>query len=202
MDAGLILLSGGKSSRMGTNKALLPIEGKSNVERIFESLGGEFSQRILVTNNPEEYTPLIPQDVKTVSDVYPGLGPLAGIHAGLLASNAEYNLVVACDMPFVSQRLAKLLIQKSLGYQAVVPRFKGLRQPLFAVYHQSMTTDIERFLKGNDLRVNNLLKKGNTLWIDDDDLHSIPEIERAFYNMNYPEEYEKAQEWVRKEAWT
>ncbi|MDQ0252877.1 molybdopterin-guanine dinucleotide biosynthesis protein A [Evansella vedderi] len=196
MNAGLILLSGGKSSRMGTNKALLPIEGKTNIERIFESLGEGFTDRILVTNSPEEYAPLLPEDVKIVSDVYPGLGPLSGIHAGLLATAAEYNVVVACDMPFVSRQLGQLLVQKSKGYQAVVPRFRGMRQPLFAVYHKSMTGDIERFLQGNDFRVNNLWGKVNTLWVEEDDLSTIPEIELAFYNMNYPEEYEKVKEWV------
>lgn len=195
MDAGLILLSGGKSSRMGTNKALLPVEGKANIERILESLGEGFSERIIVTNNPEEYE-LIKEKVTLTLDIYPGLGPLSGIHAGLLASSAEYNVVVACDMPFVSQQLAQVLIENSSGYQAVVPRFNGMRQPLFAVYHHSMVDEIERFLKGDDYRVNNLWDKVNMLWLDEDKLRTLPQIERAFYNMNNPEEYKQVQEWV------
>ncbi|MCT8136517.1 molybdenum cofactor guanylyltransferase [Anaerobacillus sp. CMMVII] len=197
MNAGLILLSGGKSSRMGTNKALLPVEGKANIERILDSLGEDFTDRIIVTNSPEDYS-LLEEKVKLIPDVYPGLGPLSGIHAGLLASSAEYNIVVACDMPFVSQQLARILVASSPGYQAVVPRFNGMRQPLFAVYHQLMVEEIERFLKGNDFRVNNLWDKVNMLWLEDEVLSSIPEIERAFYNMNKPEEYKQVQEWVAK----
>ncbi|WP_078596177.1 molybdenum cofactor guanylyltransferase [Evansella clarkii] len=190
MNAGLIVLSGGKSSRMGRNKALLPIEGKAMIQRIFDSLGEEFSDRILVTNRPEEYAPLLPDDVKIVSDVYPGSGPLSGIHAGLLASAAEYNVVAACDMPFVSRHVAELLVKKSQGFDAVVPRFNRMRQPLFAVYHKSVAGEIEGILEGNDFRVNNLWKKLNTLWLEEDDLSTIPEIERAFLNINNPEEYE------------
>ncbi|WP_167553162.1 molybdenum cofactor guanylyltransferase [Evansella clarkii] len=190
MNAGLIVLSGGKSSRMGRNKALLPIEGKAMIQRIFDSLGEEFSDRILVTNRPEEYAPLLPDDVKIVSDVYPGSGPLSGIHAGLLASAAEYNVVAACDMPYVSKHVAELLVKKSQGFDAVVPRFNRMRQPLFAVYHKSVAGEIEGILEGNDFRVNNLWKKLNTLWLEEDDLSTIPEIERAFLNINNPEEYE------------
>lgn len=190
MNVGLIVLSGGKSSRMGRNKALLPIDGKLMIQRIFDSLGEEFSDRILVTNRPEEYAPLLPEGVKIVSDVYPGAGPLSGIHAGLLASAAEYNVVAACDMPFVSRQVAEILVQKSQGYEAVVPRFNGMRQPLFAVYHKSAAGEIEGILEGNDFRVNNLWKKLNTLWLEEDDLSTIPEIERAFLNINNPEEYE------------
>lgn len=190
MNAGLIVLSGGKSSRMGRNKALLPIDGKLMIQRIFDSLGEEFSDRILVTNRPEEYAPLLPDDVKIVSDVYPGSGPLSGIHAGLLASAAEYNVVAACDMPFVSRHVAELLVKKSQGFDAVVPRFNRMRQPLFAVYHKSVAGEIEGILEGNDFRVNNLWKKLNTLWLEEDDLSTIPEIERAFLNINNPEEYE------------
>ncbi len=198
MKAGLILLSGGKSSRMGTNKALLPIEGKANIERIVDSLGEDFADRVLVTNTPEEYS-MLKDKVKIVTDVYPGLGPLSGIHAGLLVSNAEYNIVVACDMPFVSRELARLLIEKSEGYQAAVPRFNGMRQPLFAVYHQSIISEIEELIKGNDFRVNNLWAKVNMLWVEDESMHSIPDVERAFYNMNYPEEYDQVKKWVSKE---
>lgn len=197
MDAGLILLSGGKSSRMGTNKALLPVEGKLNIERILESLGENFKDRIIVTNTPDEYR-FLQGKVNIVPDIYPGLGPLSGIHAGLVASKAEYNVVVACDMPFVSEDLARVLVEKSHGFQAVVPRFNGMRQPLFAVYHQSMIEEIERFLKGNDFRVNNLWEKVKMLWLDEENLRFIPQIERAFYNMNKPEEYQQVQEWVTK----
>ncbi|RXJ01901.1 molybdenum cofactor guanylyltransferase [Anaerobacillus alkaliphilus] len=198
MNAGLILLSGGKSSRMGTNKALLPIEGKANIERIVDSLGDEFTDRVLVTNSPDEYA-LLKEKVKIVTDIYPGLGPLSGIHAGLLASSAEYNVVVACDMPFVSKKLARLLVEKSVGYQAAVPRFNGMRQPLFAVYHKSIVSEIEQFLKGNDFRVNNLWGKVKMLWVEDESLQSIPEVEKAFFNMNYPEEYDQVKKWVSKE---
>src|SRR3954469_4803909 len=109
MKAAAIILSGGKSSRMGTNKALLKINEKTNIKRITDTLKVLFNDIILVTNDPEDYQFL---GVKMVSDHYPGQGPLAGVHAGLLASPHETNFVVACDMPFVSVGLAELLVKK------------------------------------------------------------------------------------------
>ena len=112
MKAGAIILSGGKSSRMGTNKALLPFKEKTNIERIRDELRSLFDDIILVTNDPESYEFL---KIKTVSDKYPGKGPLAGVHAGLMASNYEENIVVACDMPFVSADLAGTLVLDKLN---------------------------------------------------------------------------------------
>src|SRR3954453_3010010 len=118
MKAAAIILSGGKSSRMGTNKALLKINEKTNIERIADTLKLSFNDIILVTNHPEDYQFL---GLKMVSDYYPDKGPLAGVHAGLLSSTYDTNFIVACDMPFVSGELAEVLVQKCGDYDAVIP---------------------------------------------------------------------------------
>ena len=94
---------------MGTNKALLKINEKTNIERIADTLKMSFNDIILVTNHPEQYQFL---GLKMVADYYPGKGPLAGVHAGLLSSHYDTNFIVACDMPFVSVELAEVLVQK------------------------------------------------------------------------------------------
>src|SRR5690606_20588107 len=101
-----IILAGGKSSRMGRNKALLDFHGQTVIETIANELQKIVNHLIIVTNNQEDYAFL---QLPMVSDKWQGIGPLAGIHAGLSISKTEKNLVVACDMPFVSREIGSYL---------------------------------------------------------------------------------------------
>lgn len=191
MKAAAILLSGGKSSRMGTNKALLKINGKTNIERIRDELIKLFDEVILVTNEPEEYRFL---NLKTVTDEYPGKGPLAGIHAGLKASSFDANLVVACDMPFVSAELAESMVKNLGHHDAVVPVIGGRRHPLFAVYQKSIMEAAEASIGKDRLRLQHLFENLDVHFLTEQDLetYSNGSLERIFFNMNKPEEYEQA----------
>lgn len=193
MNAGVILLAGGQSSRMGTNKALLPIGGQQNIVRIIEELAGVFSPPILVTNQPEEYEAL---GLPMAGDVYPGKGPLAGLHAGLLASPFEDNLLVACDMPFASSRLGQFLWSQLEGYDAVVPYLGGKQHPLFAVYRKSSLPIVEDCLKQEKLRMFDFLKQIRVNEIHAENTPLEIDLEKAFFNMNRPGDYEQAKEWV------
>jgi molybdenum cofactor guanylyltransferase len=196
MNAGAIILSGGQSSRMGTNKALLPISEKPNIERIKDELDKNFEEMILVTNHPEVYGFL---KIKMVSDHYPGKGPLAGVHAGLLATSHEANLVVACDMPFISAGLGAILVENLREYDAVVPIIGGTKHPLFAVYRKKIVNEIKSCLENNSLRMIHLLDKLNVLYINEEDLktYNKESLEQIFFNMNHPEEYEFAKKWAK-----
>jgi molybdenum cofactor guanylyltransferase len=189
MKAGAIILSGGKSRRMGTNKALLPVSEKPNIERIKDELLPVFEDMILVTNHQETYEFL---NVKMVSDRYPGKGPLAGIHAGLLASDQEVNLVVACDMPFISAGLGAVLVENLREYDAVVPIIEGTMHPLFAVYRKKTIHVFENCLENNNLRMIHLLDQLNVLYLTEENLQSFTNdsLAQIFFNMNHPEEYQ------------
>ncbi len=191
MKAGAIILSGGKSSRMGKNKALLPINEQTNIERIRDELKSLFDDIILVTNDPEVYEFL---NLKSVSDKYPGKGPLAGIHAGLMASDYEENIVVACDMPFISAELASTLVQNLKHYDAMIPVIGGKKNPLFAAYQKRIVPEIEACLKEDRLRVIHLLDKLNVRYPDEEFLQAYSDVhlDEIFFNMNVPEEYEEA----------
>lgn len=194
MEAGGIILSGGKSSRMGTNKAFLKINQKTNIERVRDELKKLVSEIILVSNEPDAYRFL---QLKTVKDKFPGQGPLAGIHAGLKASAYDVNLVVACDMPFVSSELAMRLFQLSDGYDAVIPVINGRKQPLFAVYKKEIAKEIEKCMERNNLRLMQLLNHLDVFYATEEDLQgfSTDSLEQIFFNMNAPEEYEHAKNW-------
>lgn len=195
MKAAAIILSGGKSSRMGTNKALLKINEKTNIERIAETLKVHFDDIILVTNDPETFQFL---GLKMVRDLYPGKGPLAGIQAGLKASNYDVNFIVACDMPFVSGPLAKTLVGSSGNYDAVIPVINGRQHPLFAVYRKKIVTQVEKNLVDDRLAIKGLLDYLNVRYVTEKDLpdYSSLDLERFFFNMNQPNEYEDAKKWA------
>jgi len=193
MKAAAIILSGGKSSRMGTNKALLTINEQTNIERMADQLKTHFEELILVTNEPQDYQFL---RLKTVTDQYPGMGPLAGLHAGLRASNYEVNFVAACDMPFLSGELARVLLNKIADFDAVVPVIAGRQQPLFAVFQKRITKQVEQCIKRGELRMLELLTKLNICYLTEKELQ-IPNLKRSFFNMNNPSEYETAKKWAR-----
>lgn len=197
MDVGAVILAGGKSSRMGQNKALLPIDGISNIERIKISLSEAFSEIMLVANDETIYEFL---HVPIVRDLFLDKGPLAGIQAGLLAAKYETNLFVACDMPFISSELGRQLAAESTGYDAVVPIINGVRHPLFAVYKKTVLPILEKCLHQNELRIKNLLDQVNVKYITEAELQNmeIDILTQVFYNMNHPSEYEEAKKMAKK----
>ena len=190
-EAAAIILAGGKSSRMGTNKALLKINDKMNVERIRDELRNSFHDIILVTNDPKAYEFL---GINMVSDDYPGMGPLAGLHAGLKASARKVNLVVACDMPFVSAKLSRLLVEQYRGGDAVVPVINGKPQPLFAVYKKEIADNAAKCIEHGKRSMNYLLDRLVVHYVTEKDLADFAnvDLERFFFNMNEPQDYEAA----------
>lgn len=199
MKAAAIILAGGKSSRMGTNKALLKINEKTNIERIVEQLKLLFDNLILVTNDVKTYEFL---DVQMVPDQYPGMGPLAGVHAGLNVSNYDVNLVVACDMPFISSELAEALLANASNYDAVIPVINGKQHPLFAVYQKQVAKMVEERIQSGQLRMKHLLDDLNVLYVTEKELatYSPITLEKVFFNMNHPEEYVEAKKWAESDV--
>lgn len=198
MKSGAIILSGGKSSRMGANKALLEMNEKTSIQRIYDELKRTTENIILVTNDPESYEFL---NIRTVTDRFPGMGPLAGIHAGLIASPFDVNLVAACDMPFISAEAAEELI-KSIGrFDAAVPVISGKRHPLFAVYRKDIAFRIQECLETNQLRMKHLLDGLNVRYVTEKDFRiDNSRLERIFFNMNHPNEYEEAKKWLGQQG--
>jgi molybdenum cofactor guanylyltransferase len=196
MKAAAIILSGGKSSRMGTNKALLKLNEKTTIERMVDSLKIYFDDIILVTNEMESYQFL---GVKMVSDYYPGKGPLAGFHAGLMASDYDVNFITACDMPFISGELAATLVNMIDHHDALVPVINGKMQTLCGVFQKKNVTKIEECIENGRLPIKQLLDHLNVLYVTEKELQAYTNIdlERVFFNMNHPHEYEEAKKWLR-----
>jgi molybdenum cofactor guanylyltransferase len=195
VEVGVILLAGGKSSRMGTNKALLSIGKTPAIERIVQQLGSMFAEILLVTNTPEEYKWL---GLKMVLDEFPGCGPLAGIHMGLKSASFARNLVVACDMPFVSSELGAFLMEQCVGFDAAVPVQKENMQPLFAGYQKSCLPYLEDSLQKGQYKLKAFLKAVRVNYISEMELQKFVDPTHAFFNMNNPEDYKTAQTIIDK----
>ncbi|WP_374721604.1 molybdenum cofactor guanylyltransferase [Peribacillus tepidiphilus] len=188
-----ILLAGGKSSRMGQNKALLSFSDRKTVEKIASELQEATDEVLLVTNTFSDYKFL---RLKMVEDEYKEKGPLAGIHAGLQAAENEYCFVAACDMPFIQGELIREIVSYLNEYDAVVPNIRGQLHPLFAAYRRSCLESIEACIKNNDLRIRSFHSKVSTKIMKEEDFSTDVRNSSAFlynfFNMNLPQEYEEA----------
>ncbi|WP_243372596.1 molybdenum cofactor guanylyltransferase [Geotalea sp. SG265] len=145
-----VILAGGASSRMGSNKALLPYRGGRFIEAIHRQLARHFGEVIVVTNTPEQYRFL---PCRTVGDIFPGMGALAGIHAGLFHSTNPAIFAVACDMPYLSDELIGYLAGRCNPAGVVIPESDGGLEPLHAVYGRGCLDAMERSLAAGKKRV-------------------------------------------------
>ncbi|MCQ6274537.1 molybdenum cofactor guanylyltransferase [Bacillus sp. V3B] len=191
MNTTAVILAGGKSSRMGTNKALLTIEGKTVIEGMVEKIEPIVDDMIIVTNTFEEYEFL---QLPMIEDKWKGMGPLAGIEAGLSASKTDRNLIIACDMPFISTELGTYLLSCLEDYQAAVPEVSGQLHPLFASYRKEVHGAVTQSLEQNQLRIRHLLHSIHVKIVKEELLQSLglPNEEIYFFNMNDRDEYQKA----------
>jgi molybdopterin-guanine dinucleotide biosynthesis protein A len=182
------ILAGGASSRMGTDKSQLLIDSQKFVDRIADRLSSIASSVTVVGSkfqNPK---------LRTVGDVYPNWGALGGLHAALDACKAEWALVVACDLPFVTTELFVRLAQLSENHDAVVPiQPDGRPQPLCALYRtqpcRGVATDLIRAGKRRPL---DLLEAVNTHLIKFSELEQLNQSRRFFVNINTPADYDEA----------
>ena len=138
------ILAGGRSSRMGKDKALLEVNGKKLVQRVHEKVKNLFSETIVIANKPDALTFL---DIPVFPDLIANLGPLGGIYTALKHSSFPQCLVIACDLPFVPEELIRSLCDDAGGYDILSIDFGRGVEPLCSVYHQDCIKMIEKQMK-------------------------------------------------------
>ncbi len=178
----VIILAGGQSRRMGTNKALLQLDGEIVISRIVKEAERLDGEMLLVTNQPEEYEFL---QLPHVSDLRKGIGPLAGLEAGLMASKTEHNLLLACDLPFFQAEAGERLLQYLNEYEIAVPLTEGRRHPLCAAYRKSLLPKVQKALDEGERRMDSLLDAAKAKLVKGEG----PE---SFFNMNTMQDYQWA----------
>lgn len=178
-----IILAGGKSSRMGYDKAFAELGGAPLIEKQVDLLRGIFKKIIIVTNTPEKYKL---SKVKTVKDIIPGFGPLSGIYSGLIASRSLHNFIVACDMPFINTGLIEYMHKKAAGYDVVIPKVKNKYEPLFCIYSQSCLKYIKALFEKKSLRIISFFPQVKVKKITAREISRFSRPEKIFVNINTP----------------
>ncbi|MCL0032720.1 molybdenum cofactor guanylyltransferase [Peptococcaceae bacterium] len=189
MNFSAAVLAGGKSSRMGTDKAFLEIKHCCMIDRVLSELRKITDDILIITNNLEKYNY---RDVYICKDIYQDVGPIAGIHSALVHSQKQAVLIVACDMPFIKASLAKYLVDNLKDYDAVVPVINSFFEPLFAVYKTSCIPYIEQYIEHGKRKISGFFSLINLKCIDERHISSIVDPNIAFYNVNTPKELKLA----------
>ena len=190
-----IILTGGKSSRMGRNKAFLKVNGEVIIEKITRLFKALFDEVILVTSSPDEYKYL---NTKIVADIYPKSGSLIGIYSGLYHTSSQYAFVAACDMPFLKKDFIEYLIKQKDGYDIVIPFSPDGQQPLHAIYSKSCLKPMEDQIKKGVLKIVDILPRLSVRYVKEDEMIPFDPEFNSFFNVNTPSEFQKAEEMTAK----
>jgi len=197
-DATAVVLTGGKSSRMGRPKALLPFDGEPLIVQIVRHLKRVFAETVVVAA-PEQELPLLP--VALVRDQVAYQGPVSGIYRGLKAATKEVCFVTSCDAPFLDLALISHLLSEISDCDVVVPFWQERFQPLHAVYRRSVAPLLHEQLERGELRPIFLYDKVRTRKVHEDEIRTLDPEGMSFLNMNSPADYDSAlQLWRKKHS--
>ena len=187
--AAAVVLTGGKSSRMGRPKALLPFDGEPLIVHAVRRLEPLFSEIIVVAAAEQELPPL---PARLVRDQVAYQGPVAGIYYGLQEARGAIGFVISCDVPFLNLRFISYLLSQISDYDVVVPYWEERFQPLFAVYRREVAPLLKDQLERGELRPISLYKKVRTREVAPDEIRRCDPEGLSFLNMNTPEDYQAA----------
>jgi molybdopterin-guanine dinucleotide biosynthesis protein A len=185
-----VVLAGGKSSRMGTPKALLPFDDEPLIVHVVATLRNLFA-KVVVVAAPGQELPAMPATV--VRDDVAFQGPVGGLCYGLAAAGGEVSFVSSCDSAFLNLGLIAHLVSRISQHDVVVPYWQGRLQPLHAVYRRKVLPLLEDQLARGELRPVYLFDRVPTLKIEEDEIRRFDPDGSSFFNMNTPEDYVEAQ---------
>ncbi len=197
----VLILAGGRSRRMGQDKVWLPLDGVPMIERVVNRVLPVAAEILFSANAPERFEALaraLPVPSRVVADLFPGAGPLAGIHAGLTAARHDLLLALAADMPFVSLALVRQMIRLAQGFDAVAPQMPHPEtgelawEPLHALYRRSCAPAIAARLAAGERRVFCFLQDVRTRPLTPAEVAAVDPDARSFYNVNTPEDWQRA----------
>ena len=180
-----IILCGGKSIRMGENKAFIQIEGVPIINRIFDLFKVLFREVIIVTNQKDLFSDF---DSKIYSDLIPGKGALGGLYTGILLSSFQYCFCVACDMPFIQKPLVQYLIENIDDADVIVPQTKDGLEPLHAIYSKNCVKPIRKMIDEGKSKIVDIYDQVKVKIVDEKDFLRFDPGGESFINVNTPEE--------------
>lgn len=185
MKASGSVLVGGKSRRMGVDKPALLIGGEPLIARVVGALSKVVDEVVLVGNDASRFAWL---GVDCVADLIPNGGPLVGIYTALTVARHPFSLIVACDMPFIQPALLAYLLERALGWDAVVPLVDGRLEPLHAVYARSCLPAIEEMIRHREWCPLDLYPRVRVRYVEEAEIAVFEGGWRSFVNLNTPED--------------
>jgi molybdopterin-guanine dinucleotide biosynthesis protein A len=181
-----VLLAGGKSLRMGHDKARIEIGGQPLLSRSLDLLCRYFTTVLIAGDRPDVARPGIP----AIPDIYPG-SALGGLYTGLQSAQTEWIFVAPCDMPYPDPKILELLLKQRDGADAVVPRTPHGYEPVFALYHKNCLPHMEAMLQQGQYRIYDFYQRIKVNYLD---WQQMPAgWERSLLNINTPEQLEQLQ---------
>jgi len=191
-----IILAGGRSTRMGTNKALLPLPGNRHltfVEHLASTLTLFCAETILVARDSNDAANYTLPGVQVITDKVPDHGPLMGLYTGLSAIQAQRALVVAVDMPFIQPALISFILSQPPTDSLLVPLVNNVPQVLLAIYPHTILPLIDDRIQQGRRDLRSLLEVAPAQYIEEAQLRLVDPELRSFVNVNTPEELEYLQ---------
>ncbi len=160
------------------------------IETVLAHVADMGQEIFIVTNHPEPYAYL---GVPTVSDIFPGNGPLGGMHAALSHARNPHTLMVACDMPWLERPLLQYLITLRHTADVIVPRWDKFPEPLHAVYSKNCLPAIETNIQAKLLKIIRFYDKVKVRYVARDEIERFDRNGRSFANINTPQDLSQAQ---------
>jgi len=177
-----IILAGGKSKRMGTDKALLKLDGNTLLDKAIDLCKSVCNQVIISSNNPEHKR----MGYQVIPDEIEECGPIGGIYSCLKKSETIWNFVLSVDAAFVEPEFLSYLILETGDFNAVVPVHLHGKEPLVALYHKSCLPLVEKQIESASYKMQILLESLNTNYVDAQ--HWVEKYPKLFYNLNRPKD--------------
>lgn len=174
-----IILTGGKSSRMGTDKGLLELDGKTLLSRAVD-LCSQFCDEILISSDSEGHRIGLH---RLVADEVKDCGPMGGIYSCLKESSNQWNFVLSVDAPFVTKDFVEFMVSQTRNFDAVIPSHSQKKEPLIALYNKNILDKLKEQLDSGNYKMHFFLKRVHTNWMNSEEWVKMkPDL---FRNLNY-----------------
>lgn len=183
-----VVLAGGKNSRYGgQDKSFIKFEDKFFIDRIFDVYNDLFEEIIVISNRINSYSQY--KFIKTNSDYYKEIGPLAGLHSAMDICSNKYFFVLSCDMPFPDKTLIEFLLNNIDNYDALIPTINEKMEPLHAVYNSNKKNTLIKHIEQKEAySIRSFLNKIDTKYIE---IEQKPNFIKSFLNINSEKDYYK-----------
>lgn len=191
------ILSGGENKRIPVLKGFLTIEGGTIIGRSIGVLGKVFDKIVISANIPERYFSL---GMPLIGDIRKEKGPMIGILSVLVATGEDAIFVVACDMPFINEKLIRYMVEKHRtecaeqgagNCDAVIPVFRGYPEPLFGIYTKRAAESMESLIRNGQRSLADMLAHLRVKYIAEQEVRAVDPEGESFVNINTMEDYER-----------